>query len=69
MKPKFARVNGYWKDDKSKFKDYLIKLSLDIEEDEDDQIFFYVDGERELNELTSEESSDEFVVTNYKLQY
>ena len=66
--PKYAIVNGYWKDDKVKFEGYIIKLGLDVDETEDDKIFYYVNGEHSIKEeLMDEKTADEFVVTKYEL--
>lgn len=62
--PKYFSVSGYWKDDKSEFDGYIIKMG-DVDEDEDDDIFYYVDSLNDLESLKTEGVND-FVITDYE---
>lgn len=69
-KQRFFCINGYWKDNKSTFHNYLVTdLEWDEEnEDLDDKIFFYGLSEQILKELVwaKENTKLEFVVTDFK---
>ncbi len=61
-------INGYWKDDQSEFDGYLVSDG-DVEEDDDD-IFYYVNGEHILIDAVAkgEDTEHEFVITSYEKQ-
>lgn len=61
-------INGYWKDDKSEFKNYLVKDTHDVIEKEDDSIFWYGLSEKGIQEAikVGEDTTLEFVITSYK---
>jgi len=67
---KYFSINGYWKDDKSEFNDYIVKEYNDVEEDEqaDDRIFEYGWNETDLKDAikSGEESVMDFVITSYE---
>ena len=65
---KYFSINGYWKDDKSEFEGFIVKEYDDVEEDEDDDVFFYGMGESDLNDAVEhgKNTSLEFVVTSYE---
>ena len=65
--PRYAIVNGYWKDDKSNFEGYIIKLSVGVDEAEDDLIFYYCNGEHDIKDMMLEDTGCEFIVTEYEL--
>jgi hypothetical protein len=63
-------INGYWVDDpKHPFKNYKCKLvdDVEIDSDEDQEIFYYFDGLEDLENLIDhpENAGSEFVVTSY----
>lgn len=64
---KVFKVDGYWKDDKSEFNNYLI-TEYDHCPDglDDDQIFYYGLSENDL-ENSSDDDGLEFVITNFTL--
>lgn len=65
---KYHRISGYFKDDRTEFTDYLVSVGTDsIDEDRDDQIFFYYS---DLNELSraiemGKKTIEDFVVTSH----
>ncbi|QQV91445.1 hypothetical protein M1M25_gp015 [Tenacibaculum phage Gundel_1] len=67
----FYSINGYWKDDKTEFKE-LIVSEMDgcfegIEPYSDDDIFFYGLSESNLLEAIElkEETAHDFVITSF----
>lgn len=55
----YAAIEYYWKDDSSKAPQTgIVKLSLEVEADSDDMIFYYCKGLEELNNL-----DENFVIT------
>lgn len=66
---KTISVNGFWKDDKSEFENYLISESHDIKEDEneDDLIFFYGLSEEDIKKDLGKETGQDFVITSYEI--
>lgn len=67
---KYFSIDGYWKDDKSEFYDYIVKEYDDSEGDEelDALIFYFGMGENEIKDAIAmgENTTDEFVITSYK---
>lgn len=67
---KYFSINGYFKDDKSEFEDYIVKEYNDVESDEqaDDRIFYYGLDENHLNHsiVTGGNDALEFVVTSFE---
>lgn len=65
---KYFSINGYWKDDKSEFEGFIVKEYDDMNEEEDDDVFFYGMGESDLNDAVEhgENTSLDFVVTSYE---
>ena len=65
---KYFKISGYWKDDKSEFSDMIVKEFDDVEEDRDDEIFYYGLGENEIIENMGhpERSCLDFVITSYE---
>ena len=59
-------INGYWKDDKTKFSDYLVTDYDDNAEDED-EIFYFGLNEEEIKEAIKLgwDTALEFVITSY----
>ena len=70
MKIENKYINGTikWKDSGEEER-VVIKLSCDYEENskEDEQIFFYCDGEEELRSLMEENNGEDFVLLNYNI--
>lgn len=60
-------ISGYYKDDNSEFIDYLVKENDDMDEETDDDVFFYGLSEHDINEaiLIGEETVEAFVITSY----
>lgn len=65
---KYFSVSGFWKDDKLKFENYIIKEFDDVYENEDTEIFLYGFNASDIEELINEnwKSNQEFVITSYK---
>ncbi len=65
---KYFEINGYWKDDKSEFSGYIVKEFDDVDEETDDQIFFYGMGVKDLREAVElvEDTMHDFVITSYE---
>ena len=64
----YYHINGYWKDDKSTFEDYLVTNMDDAEnEEEDDNVFFYGLSENDIKEAieAGEDWGVDFVITSY----
>jgi hypothetical protein len=70
MKAKYFSISGYWKEDKEKFEDYIVKETEDVEKSEadDNLIFYYGLSEQEIIEAIAlgENSGYDFVITSYK---
>ena len=63
-------INGYWKDDKSEFSDYVVS-SYDDNVDNDDDIFYFGLNESDIQQAIKDKEDNilEFVITSYtKLQ-
>jgi hypothetical protein len=58
-------INGYWKDDKSEFSNYLLSSHNDI--GNDDNIFYYGLNESKIQQAIKDNGDDmlEFVITSY----
>jgi hypothetical protein len=59
---KYWIINGYWKDDKTEFTDYVVTNYDD--DDGDENVFYYGLNESDLAN-SSEDDALEFVVTSY----
>jgi hypothetical protein len=59
-------INGYWKDDKSEFSDYVVS-SYDDNAEHDDEIFYFGLNESDIKEAIKDNGDDmlEFVITSY----
>jgi hypothetical protein len=59
-------IDGYWNDDKSEFSNYLVKETDDVEEENDDEIFFYGLSLNYIKDnLNNENTGMDFTITNY----
>jgi hypothetical protein len=65
---KYFSINGYWQDDKSEFNGLIVKEYDDMNEEEDDDVFFYGMGESDLKNAIedAEETVLDFVITSYE---
>lgn len=67
---KYFSIDGYWKDGKSDFYDYIVREYDDSEEDEelDDLIFYYGMSENDLKYAieAGEDTMEDFVITKYE---
>ena len=63
---KYFSINGYWKDDKMEFENYIVSV-YDSEEDDSEEIFYYGLSEQEIKEAikAGENTIFEFVITSY----
>jgi hypothetical protein len=67
--PKSFLVNGYFKDDKAEFTDYLIRETDEVDMETDEDVFFYGLSEKEIKEAIElgEATVHDFVITSYTL--
>lgn len=64
---KYFEISGYWKDDKEPFEGYIVKEFDDYNEDEEDLIFEFGWGEKDLEEALNKETVfNDWVLTSYK---
>ena len=63
---KYFSINGYWKDDKTEFENYIVSI-YDSEEDDGEEIFYCGLNEQEIQEAikAGEETIFDFVITSY----
>ena len=64
---KYFKINGYWKDDNTKFEGYIVKEYNDCG-DNDDDVFFYGLSEKDIQAAIIDKGDDilDFVITDYK---
>lgn len=67
---KYFEINGYWKDDKTEFENYIVTNFDDVEENgefEEDDIFFFGMNESDIIEAIElkENTVHDFVITSY----
>ena len=64
---KYFFISGYWKDDNTEFEDMIVKEFDDVDEETEDQIFYYGLGEKDIIDAIENPDSDnlEFVITSY----
>lgn len=70
MKLTLFRIDGYWKEDKETFEDYLVaqeQYDESIPDEVDEQIFFYGLDEDEIIKaiVLDEDWGEDFVITAY----
>ncbi len=58
--PRYANCEIEWQDDHDTYE-VVFKLSCDVDESEDDKIFFYCNSVRDLQSMT-EKGSEDFVI-------
>lgn len=64
---KYFEISGYWKDDKEPFEGYIVKEFDDYSEADDDLIFEFGWGEKDLEEALNKETVfNDWVLTSYK---
>jgi hypothetical protein len=67
VKSKYFEISGYWKDNKEPFEGYIVKEFDDYNEAEDDFVFEFGWGERDLEEVLNKETVfNDWVLTSYK---
>ncbi len=66
---KYFSINGYWKDDLTSIVGALVKEFDDVDESEDDDIFYYGLSEQDIKEAIKNPSKSvlEFVITSYEI--
>ena len=59
-------INGYWKNDKTEFYDYVV-TDYDDNAEDDDEIFYFGLNESDIKEAIKDNGDDmlEFVITSY----
>ncbi len=60
-------IDGYWKDDKSEFSNYVVS-SYDDNAEDDDEIFYFGLNESDIKECIRDKGEEdilEFVITSY----
>lgn len=69
MEEKYLYINGYWKNDKSEFNDYMVSTYDDSNDEDEDEdiIFFYGLSEENVKEAINlkENTMLDFVITSY----
>jgi hypothetical protein len=67
MSAKYYSIDGYWKDTKDLFLGYIIASTHDVDDEIDDQIFFYGLTETDIqNAITAgDNTGHDFVITAY----
>lgn len=65
---KYFLISGYWKDDNTEFEDELVKEFDDVDDEEDDDIFYYGLSENDIIDAISNPDGNglEFVITSYE---
>lgn len=68
----YFSINGYWKDDKSRFEGYIVREFDDSPNEDDiftdDDIFFYGLSEKDIKEAIEQGESygENFIITSYE---
>jgi hypothetical protein len=59
-------INGYWKNDKTEFYDYVV-TDYDDNAEDDDEIFYFGLSESEIQQTIKDKEDNilEFVITSY----
>ena len=67
---KYAICSIRWKDDGVIEDGYVFKLSLDLEnEEEDERVFYYCNDPVDIEYLTQEDNGEDFVILKDSIQY
>lgn len=68
IKENYFLINGFWKDDKTKFSNHLVYEYDDVADEDDDNIFYYGLSENDIQEAIKEgwRSDLDFVITSYE---
>lgn len=64
----YFKIDGYWKDDHSEFEGYIVTNYHDIDDDFDDDIFFYGLEKSDIEKAISDKENTifDFVITSYE---
>ena len=62
---RYFSISGYYKDDGSEFEGYIVKEFDDVDEENDDDVFYYGLSERDLRGSSFDDGL-EFVVTSFE---
>lgn len=62
---RYFSISGYYKDDGSEFEGYIVKEFDDVDEENDDDVFYYGLSEKNLRESSFDDGL-EFVVTSFE---
>ena len=67
----YFSISGYWKSDLEPFDGHIVKSTHDIDEDNDDNVFFYGLDEHNIKEaiLLKEKTAHDFVINDYYIIY
>ena len=63
----YFSISGYWKNDFEEFDGHIVKSTHDIDEDNDDNIFFYGLDEKDLMAAVENGkcTANDFVITDF----
>ena len=66
---KIVYISGYYKDNPDHtFEDYKCVIGFDVDEDEEDDIFFYFESEEEIKSFSKDVGNGiDFIVTSYEI--
>ena len=66
LEPRYFLVDGYWKEDKEPFENYVCCTSehpITTKQYKDDEVFLYNHTIHTVREYSSEDNSEDFVIT------
>lgn len=64
---KYFIIDGYFNDDNTEFTGFIVKDTNDVEESEDDDVFFYGLSEDDIKRMIEEPTPEfEFTITKYE---
>jgi hypothetical protein len=68
MENKLIKIDGYWLDDKTEFNGYIVSQQEEIDEVNDEDIFYYgLTLDYIEKNILSEKTGLDFVITRYEL--
>lgn len=68
MENKLIKIDGYWLDDKTEFYGYIVSQLEEIDEENDENIFYYGLSLDYIEEnILNEKTGLDFVITRYEL--